>query len=144
MEITSPAFEQGDPIPAKYSCDGENVSPKLDVAAIPDEAVTLVLVMDDPDAPGGTWDHWISYDITPVDTIAEGDHEIGTGGLNSWQLSGYGGPCPPSGAHRYIFKLFALDVELGLAEGATKAAVISAMEGHVLTDAELMGTFARD
>ncbi|MEN8040704.1 MAG: YbhB/YbcL family Raf kinase inhibitor-like protein [Actinomycetota bacterium] len=144
MEITSPAFEHGNPIPLKYSCDGENVSPLLDIADAPTETAVLVLIMDDPDAPGGTWDHWIAYDIPPTESIGEGDHTIGTGGLNSWKQTGYGGPCPPSGVHRYFFKLFALDSELGLAGSATKAAVLDAMEGHVIADATLMGTFTFD
>lgn len=144
MELASPAFESGKPIPPRYSCDGENISPHLDISSLPDGTAALALILDDPDAPGGTWDHWIAYDIGPVTTIDEGDHAIGTGGLNSWRETGYGGPCPPSGVHRYFFKLFALDTELGLGEGAAKAEVLNAMEGHVLADATLMGTFTFD
>jgi Raf kinase inhibitor-like YbhB/YbcL family protein len=144
MEVTSPAFEQGEPIPLKYSCDGENVSPHLDVAKAPAATTVLFLIMDDPDAPGGCWDHWIAYDISPSTTIEEGEHDIGTGGLNSWQETGYGGPCPPSGVHRYFFRVLALDTELGLADGASKADVLTAMEGHILADATLMGTFTFD
>ena len=144
MDITSPAFEHDEPIPAKYSCDGENVSPHLDISNLPEETLALALIMDDPDAPGGTWDHWIAYDIDPVAAIDEGDHAIGTVGLNSWSETGYGGPCPPSGVHRYFFKLFALDAELGLGDGATKTEVLNAMEGHILSDATLVGTFTFD
>jgi len=143
MEISSPAFEHQTLIPEKHSCDGDDVSPQLDIANLPEDTVSLVLIMDDPDAPVGTWDHWVAYDIAPTDSVAEGDHEIGVGGTNSWGTTGYGGPCPPSGTHRYIFKLYALDVELGLAEGATKDDVTAAMEGHVLADAALVGTFTR-
>lgn len=144
MEITSPAFEQGDAIPLKHSCDGENISPRLDIANLPPQTVTLVLIMDDPDAPGGTWDHWIAYDIGPTETIEEANHTVGIGGLNSWSEMGYGGPCPPSGVHRYLFKILALDAILGLPEGATKTEVLNATEGHVLTDATLVGTFTLD
>jgi hypothetical protein len=142
MKVTSPAFEEGDAIPRKHSCNGENVSPQLDVADIPPETAALVLIMDDPDAPGGTWDHWIAFDIAPTTVIAEGDNGVGTGGLNSWNETGYGGPCPPSGTHRYFFKVIALDSVLGLGEGVDKATVTSATKGHVLAEAVLMGTFA--
>ena len=144
MDITSPAFEHDEPIPLRHSCDGEDVSPRLDISNLPEGTTVLVLIMDDPDAPGGTWDHWIAYNISPVPTIAEGDHAIGTGGLNSWKQTGYGGPCPPSGIHRYFFRLFALDAELELAAGALKTEVLDAMEGHILADATLLGTFTFD
>ena len=143
MNVTSPAFEDGEPIPTKHSCNGVNTSPQLDIANVPEATATLVLLMDDPDAPGGTWDHWIAYDIEPTGVIAEGDDSVGTSGLNSWTETGYGGPCPPSGTHRYFFKVFALDTALGLGEGSNKATVIAAMEGHVLSQATLMGTFTR-
>jgi Raf kinase inhibitor-like YbhB/YbcL family protein len=143
MEISSPAFNQGEAIPVKFSCDGEDVSPQLDISAIPEATTSLALILDDTDAPGGTWDHWIAYDIAPVGSIAEGDDGIGTGGLNSWQMTGYGGPCPPSGTHRYFFKLYALDAELGLADGATKTDLTDAMKGHILAEAELLGVFTR-
>lgn len=144
MDITSPSFEHGEPIPLRYSCNGDNVSPHLDISNLPEGTSALALIMDDPDAPGGTWDHWVAYNIGPVSTIAEGDHAIGIGGLNSWDETGYGGPCPPSGIHRYFFKLFALDVELELGAGAAKAEVLDAMEGHILADATLLGTFTFD
>jgi hypothetical protein len=99
--------------------------------------------MDDPDAPNGTWDHWIAYDIAPTGTIAAGDDTVGIGGSNSWGETGYGGPCPPSGTHRYFFRVFALDAALGLGEGSDSATVTASMEGHVLSEATLMGTFAR-
>lgn len=143
MNLTSPAFEDSEPIPTKHSCNGVNTSPQLDIANAPATAVVLVLIMDDPDAPVGTWDHWIAYDIEPTTTIAEDDGSVGTSGLNSWMKTGYGGPCPPSGTHRYFFEIFALDAALGLGEGSDKESVIAAMEGHILEQATLMGTFTR-
>ena len=142
MKVTSPAFEDGEAIPRKYSCNGEDVSPQLDITDIPAGTATLVLIMDDPDASVGTWDHWIAFDIAPTTMIAEGDDGIGTDGLNSWGETGYGGPCPPSGTHRYFFKVIALDSVLDLGKGHNKATVISATEGRVLAEAILMGTFA--
>ncbi len=142
MQITSPAFEADGRIPDRFTCKGNDVSPELRLSDIPDEAVSLVLIMDDPDAPGGTWDHWISFDITPTGAIPENVGEFGTGGINSWQRTGYGGPCPPSGVHRYFFKIYALDASLGLAEGATSNEVLSAASGHILEETTLMGTFS--
>lgn len=142
MKLTSRAFEHEQPIPSRFTCDGEDVSPELTIAGIPEGVAAFVLIMDDPDAPVGTWDHWVAYDIDPVAAIPEDVGELGTGGLNSWKRTGYGGPCPPSGTHRYFFKVYALDAPLGLAEGATKAQVINAMGGHVLAEAVLMGTYA--
>lgn len=144
MQVTSPAFEHGTPIPSRYACDGENVSPELMIEGVPEDALSLVIIVDDPDAPGGTWDHWVAYDVRMFGSIPEdvglfGD--FGIDGLNSWKTTGYGGPCPPSGTHRYFFKALALDAELGLAEGATKAEVLAATEGHVLAEAVLMGTY---
>lgn len=141
MELSSPAFDHEATIPVRYTCDGDNVSPELRISAIPPSAVALVLIMDDPDAPVGTWDHWVAYDVMPTGTIPENVGELGTAGLNSWKEAGYGGPCPPSGTHRYFFRVLALDAPLELAEGADKAAVLSASEGHVLAEAVLMGTF---
>jgi Raf kinase inhibitor-like YbhB/YbcL family protein len=142
MELTSPAFDNEAAIPVRYTCDGDNVSPEVNIAAIPQDTATLVLIMDDPDAPVGTWDHWVAYDIAPTGTIPEDVGDLGTGGINSWKQTGYGGPCPPSGTHRYFFKVLALDAPLELAEGADKTEVLAASEGHVLAEAMLMGTFA--
>ena len=142
MELTSPAFEDQAPIPVLYTCKGDDVSPELRIAGIPQGAVTLVLIMDDPDAPAGTWDHWVAYDIEPTGLIPEDVGDLGIGGLNSWKRTGYGGPCPPSGTHRYFFKILALDSSLGLAEGADTAEVLAATEGRVLAEAVLMGIFA--
>jgi len=143
MELTSPAFDHDEAIPVRYTCDGDDVSPELRIAEIPEGTATLALIMDDPDAPGGTWDHWIAIDLAPTGTIPESVGELGTGGLNSWEQLGYGGPCPPSGTHRYFFRVLALDAPLGLDEGSDKSQLLAASEGHVLAEAVLMGTFSR-
>jgi len=142
MEVTSPAFEDGGPIPEQFTCDGADESPELRIAGLPEATASLVLIMDDPDAPGGTWDHWVAYDIEPAGTIPENVGSLGTGGLNSWNRLGYRGPCPPGGTHRYFFRVLALDGALGPAEGATKDEVLTAVEGRVLAEATLMGTFS--
>lgn len=143
MRLTSAAFENGGAIPDRFTCDGVDVSPALSLVDVPTDAVSLVLVMEDPDAPGGTWDHWIAYDIPVVTEIAENVGELGVPGTNSWGAAGYGGPCPPSGAHRYSFTISAVDSDLGLNRGATKAEVLAALEGNVLAEATLMGTYSR-
>ena len=149
MRLTSPAFQPGEAIPEKHSCDGEDVSPVLAWEGVPRDAKALALIMDDPDAPVGTWDHWIVFNIPPaVKGLKEG---AGAGSLpgqarhgrNSWKRKDWGGPCPPKGTHRYFFKLFALDAMLDLSEGASKAELLDAMDGHILAKAELMGTYAR-
>lgn len=142
MEVTS-AFEDQQPIPRVYGCDGDDTSPPLSVAGIPEGSRTLALIVDDPDAPSGTFDHWVAFDIPPSADIPEGVGELGTAGVNSSGSLGYTGPCPPSGTHRYFFRLYALDTELGLAEGATKQEVRDAAEGHVLARGTLMGTYQR-
>lgn len=143
MQLTSTAFEDGGPIPQQYTCDGRDVSPPLSLADVPAGARSLALVMDDPDAPRGTWDHWVAFDLPVVDDIAEDAGPLGTDGENSWGRLGYGGPCPPGGTHRYFFTVYALDTELGLAAGATKTELLDAMEGHVLAAATLMGRYGR-
>ena len=142
MKITSPAFKHNASIPAKYTCQGEDVSPPLAFNDIPEDAQTLALINDDPDAPMGTWDHWIIFNLDPSKKIAEGDAP-GTQGKNSWGRNDYGGPCPPSGTHRYFFKLYALDAALELPEGVTKHEVEEAMEGHILAQAELIGLYKK-
>lgn len=150
LALTSPAFTHGQPIPRKYTCDGEDVSPPLSWTGVPPDAKSLALIADDPDAPVGTWVHWVLFDIPPdkgglpehVPATAESDG-AGVHGSNSWQHLGYGGPCPPGGTHRYFFKLYALDTLLALPTGAGKAQLLSAMEGHVLARTELMGTYQR-
>lgn len=152
FELTSTAFANGEAIPEKYSCKGEDISPPLAWGDPPDGTKSFVLIMDDPDAPVGTWDHWILFNI-PVDmrelpedlptTGKNQDPEAVFVGSNSWGKSAYGGPCPPSGTHRYFFKLAALDTTISLLPGASKQQVLDAMQGHILADAELMGTFSR-
>jgi Raf kinase inhibitor-like YbhB/YbcL family protein len=144
MSLTSPAFNDSDPIPTLYSCDGDDVSPDLDWFGIPEGTKSLALIMDDPDAPVGTWVHWVLFNI-PADIpgLQQDISGVGVEGLNSWGRTGYGGPCPPGGTHRYFFKLYALDISLDLEEGADKAALLEAMEGHILGQAELMGTYTR-
>jgi Raf kinase inhibitor-like YbhB/YbcL family protein len=137
MRLTSSKFEPGVHIPRRFTCDGRDISPPLALHDIPDGAQSLAIVMDDPDAPGGTWDHWVAYDIP------EGVASLGTAGRNSWGRTGYRGPCPPRGTHRYVFAAYALDTRLGLPAGAEKARLREAMEGHVLAEARLTGRYAR-
>jgi len=150
-QITSTAFSQGESIPVKYSCDGEDISPPFAWGDPPDGTQSFALIMDDPDAPVGVWDHWVAFNI-PVD-VRELPEDMPAGmkfgdvaaifGKNSWGRSGYGGPCPPGDTHRYFFKLYALDTVLSLNEDANKKQVLAAMEGHVLAETELMGTYSR-
>jgi Raf kinase inhibitor-like YbhB/YbcL family protein len=150
FEMTSAAFAHEESIPVKYSCDGEDISPPLGWGDPPEGTRSLALICDDPDAPVGTWVHWVLYNL-PVEnrSLPEAvppDAELADGsrhGQNSWRQLGYGGPCPPSGTHRYFFKLYALDTNLDLAAGANKAQLLEAMEGHILGQAELMGTYSR-
>ena len=144
MKITSSAFQQGGNIPSKFSCDGANTSPPLQISDVPTEAKSLVLIVDDPDAPSGLFTHWAVWNISPQNTtIGEGSTPKGVQGTNDFGKSGYGGPCPPSGAHRYYFKIFALDRELGLPSGAKRSQLDAAMKGHVIAQGELMGRYAR-
>jgi Raf kinase inhibitor-like YbhB/YbcL family protein len=144
MKITSSAFQQGANIPSKFSCDGPNTSPPLQISDVPSEAKSLVLIVDDPDAPGGLFTHWAVWNISPqTSTIAEGSTPKGVQGTNDFGKSGYGGPCPPSGTHRYYFKIFALDRELDLPVGAKRSQLDAAIKGHVIAQGELMGRYAR-
>lgn len=150
FELTSSAFAHEVPIPVKYSCDGENVSPPLVWTDPPGGTQSFALINDDPDAPVGIWVHWVLYNI-PGDSLglseaipAQEELEDGSRhGENSWARRDYGGPCPPSGIHRYFFKLYALDTMLELGVGADKEALLEAMQGHILAEAELMGTYER-
>ena len=150
MEIKSSAFKNGARIPAKHTCDGVDVSPSLAWSKLPAGTKNLALVCDDPDAPMGTWVHWVIYDIPassaglqeklpPLKELANGIKQ----GMNDFRAIGYGGPCPPSGEHRYFFKLYALDGPTGLKAGATKVQLLAAMKGHILAEAELMGKYKR-
>jgi Raf kinase inhibitor-like YbhB/YbcL family protein len=146
IELTSPAFAHGEAIPTLYSCDGDDISPPLQWQNVPAGTQSLALIMDDPDAPRGTWVHWVLYNMPPQTSELPENVALTAGssqGTNSWNRLGYGGPCPPSGTHRYFFKLYALDSELDLAAGATKDQLLAAMEGHILAQGELMGTYAR-
>ena len=143
LTVKSPAFENNKPIPKKYSCDGEEVNPPLTVEGIPKEAKTLALIVDDPDAPRGTFDHWVVWNIPPTGAIAE-NSVPGTEGVNSAGQYAYVGMCPPSGTHRYFFKVYALDVKLELKpEQAKKKDLEKAMQGHIVAKGELIGLYRR-
>lgn len=141
--IKSSAFESGKQIPNKYTCDGQDVNPPLSVEGTPKETKTLALILDDSDAPSGTFDHWIVWNIPALTSRINEDSVPGKEGLNSARQQGYMGPCPPSGTHRYFFKLYALDVELNLGANSTKKDVEKAMKGHILAKGELMGLYSR-
>jgi len=143
LHITSPAFSEGGSIPAKFTCTGQNVSPALAWAGAPDGVRSYALIMDDPDAPRGTWVHWVVFNLPDDRSGLPEDvgQDVGVQGTNSWGRTGYGGPCPPSGTHRYFFKLYALDTALNLKAGASKEDVLRAMEGHILAQGQLMGTY---
>ncbi len=142
MEISSFDFEHEGYIPAKFTCDGEDISPSLIIEDIPDGTKRLAIIVEDPDAPAGIWVHWIIFNIHVTDVIEEGDSP-GTLGINDFRKLKYGGPCPPSGMHRYFFKLYALDKKLDLEEGCRKKDLIKAMDGHILAKAELIGLYQR-
>lgn len=145
MRITSSVFTHNNLIPSKYTCDGGNFSPPLQISEVPTGAKSLVLICDDPDAPGKTWVHWTAWDIDPKTTeIGEGKAPQGaTQGLTDFGEVGYGGPCPPSGTHRYFFKLYALDTKLDIPYEARKEDLEKTMEGHIIEQAELVGTYSR-
>lgn len=144
MELSSPAFAHHQTIPVRYTCQGEDINPPLQISGIPKGTKTLVLIMDDPDAPVGTWDHWVVWNISPTGEIKENSVPAGAvQGKNSWGKNSYGGPCPPSGTHRYFFKLYALDTDLNLPPKATKADVEKAIQNHILAQSELMGTYKK-
>jgi len=144
MKITSSAFQEGANIPSKFTCDGADTSPPLQIANIPSEAKSLALIVDDPDAPGGLFSHWMVWNIPPhTGAVGEGSAPKGVQGTNDFGKSGYGGPCPPSGTHRYYFKIFALDRELDLPFGAKRGQLDAAMKGHVVAQDELMGRYSR-
>jgi Raf kinase inhibitor-like YbhB/YbcL family protein len=144
MKITSSAFQEGGNIPSKFTCDGSDTSPPLQIAEVPAGAKSLALVVDDPDAPSGLFTHWMVWNISPKSsTIAEGGALKGVHGTNDFGKSSYGGPCPPSGTHRYYFKIFALDRELDLPAGAERSQLDAAIKGHVIAQGELVGHYAR-
>ncbi len=150
ITVTSPAFEEGGMIPPEYTCDGADISPPLTFGNIPEDAQSLALIVDDPDAPTGTWVHWVLYnvpaitpglppDVPPDETLAFGARQ----GMTNFGSTGYGGPCPPDGTHRYFFKVYALDSELGFPDPPTKANLEEAMAGHILAEGQLMGKYTR-
>jgi Raf kinase inhibitor-like YbhB/YbcL family protein len=145
LTLTSDAFANGQSIPAKYSCVGKNISPALAWNEPPAGTQSFALIVDDPDAPAGTWVHWVLFNI-PVSTLSldeSMDTSAMSAGRNSSGKMSYDGPCPPSGTHRYFFKLYALDSTLSLSPGATKEQLLAAMKGHILAQGELMGTFSK-
>ncbi|NIM20609.1 MAG: YbhB/YbcL family Raf kinase inhibitor-like protein [Candidatus Latescibacteria bacterium] len=150
IKLESAAFEHGGMIPSKYTCDGADVSPPLVWSGLPEGTKSVALICDDPDAPMGTWVHWVIYNIPPDTTsLDEGipskeNIELGARqGKNDFRKIGYGGPCPPGGTHRYFFKLYALDTVLDLEPGATKRELLKSMEGHISAQGELMGRYKR-
>jgi Raf kinase inhibitor-like YbhB/YbcL family protein len=150
LKVTSAAFAEGAAISSEYTCDGRNVSPPLAWDGVPANAKTLALIADDPDAPRGVWTHWVVFNlpaserglaeaVPATETLADGAKQ----GKNDFGNAGYGGPCPPTGTHRYYFKLYALDRALSLPSGATKDQLLKAIEGHVVAEGELMGRYQR-
>ena len=144
ISIASPAFQSGAEIPAKFTCNGANVNPELKISGVPNEATSLVLIVDDPDAPHGLFTHWIVWniDLKMTDVAENSAPAGGIQGTNDFGKRNYGGPCPPSGTHRYFFKIFALDTKLELKPSARRAELEAAMKGHVLAQGELMGRYS--
>ena len=150
LTVNSVAFKAGTAIPRQYTCDGINISPPIEWSGTPGTARTIALIADDPDAPAGTWIHWVLYNL-PAENIglvenlpaSENLKAAGLQGRNDFKQIGYGGPCPPSGTHRYFFKIYALDAELPLKAGATRGELEKAMAGHIVAQGQLMGTYRR-
>jgi hypothetical protein len=147
MKLTSTSFKDGGILPEKYTCDGEGISPQIAWHDAPAETKSFVLIYDDPDAPSGTWVHWVLYNLpATANLLTENEKSLPKGtqiGLNSWPRTGYGAPCPPSGEHRYILHLYALNTVLDLPEQASSSQVYNAMEGHILEEATLTGRYKR-
>lgn len=142
LQLKSPVFTDNGLIPSQYTCDGENVNPELHISGIPDGTQSLALIVEDPDAPGGTYDHWVMWNIPPRDRIEE-NSSPGAQGRNSRNENKYYGPCPPHGAHHYHFKIYALDTRLDLPITTDKAALLKALHGHILAGGELVGVYKR-
>ena len=150
ITVESAAFKEGGMIPGKYTCDGADISPALSWSGLPGTTQSIALISDDPDAPMGTWVHWVLYDL-PLDTTNLPEdlptkktlESGGKQGTNDFGKIGYGGPCPPGGTHRYFFKIYALDKELNIESGATKAQLLKQMKGHILAEGQLMGNYSR-
>lgn len=150
IKVESTAFTEGGMIPKKYTCDGQDVSPPISWSGIPDKAKSIALIADDPDAPMGTWVHWVVYNLPAnVTGLPEGvpsQKTLSNGGMQGmtdFRRIGYGGPCPPGGTHRYFFKVYALDTEINLDPGVTKGQLLKAMEGHILAEGGVMGRYQR-
>jgi Raf kinase inhibitor-like YbhB/YbcL family protein len=145
FKLSSPAFNHGSQIPSNYTCDGDNINPHLIIHGAPPETKSLALIVEDPDAPAGLWTHWVMWNISPEvkevreHTVPQGAQE----GINTRGEVGYDGPCPPSGTHRYFFRVFALDMKLALSDAVDRQALEAAMEQHIIATAELMGTYSR-
>ena len=145
LHVSSSAFSEGQPIPEKYSCDGRNLSPPLKWNGAPEKTKSLAIIADDPDAPSGTFTHWVLYDLSAkTSELKEGSSGAGKEGVNSFKKMGYGGPCPPpTGAHRYVFHVYALDIDSVGKAGLSKQDVSAAMKGHVLAEGQLIGKYKR-
>lgn len=143
MKIESPSFKNNEMIPSKYTCDAENINPPITISGISQDAKSLVLIVDDPDAPAKTWVHWTVWNIDPKTTeiLENSVPQDAVEGVTDFGTPGYGGPCPPSGTHRYFFKLYALDTTLDLSSSATVEDIQEAMEGHILDSVELIGLY---
>jgi len=144
MKLSSSAFVGNGAIPSEYTCDGADISPPLTFSSVPEQTKSLALIVDDPDAPAGTWVHWLVWNIPANKTgFSKGENITYPQGKNDFGSIDYGGPCPPSGTHRYFFKFYALDTMLDLNEGSTKKQLESAISGHILEEAQLIGTYKR-
>lgn len=145
MRIISPEFKNNETIPGKFTCDGLNINPELKIYGVPDTAISLAIILDDPDATNGDWSHWVAWNIDPkTETILENSIPDGTiFGKTDFGDNKYGGPCPAVGTHRYFFHLYALDTNLDIPQNSTKADLLKAMEGHLITETELMGVYSR-
>lgn len=144
LKLTNPAFKDNSSMPDKYGCQGENINPLLNIEEIPEGTESLVLIIDDPDAPMGIWVHWVIWNIPIVSKIGEDSVPKGAvQGLNDFNKHEYGGPCPPSGTHRYVFQLYALDTVLDLDENSRKKDVEKAMQGHILSQTKLIGLYSK-
>jgi Raf kinase inhibitor-like YbhB/YbcL family protein len=143
MTITSPEFRHNGIISPRFTCQGEDINPTLEISGVAGGAQSLALITDDPDAPVGVWTHWVVFDINPATTVIKENSVPGVQGWNDFRRVQWGGPCPPSGTHRYFFKLYALDKKLGLKAGASREQVERAMEGHILEKAELIGLYKK-
>jgi Raf kinase inhibitor-like YbhB/YbcL family protein len=144
MKVESSAFKENSPIPTKYTCQGEDISPPLNISNIPNNTKSLAIIVEDLDAPSGTFDHWIAWNLSPTQLSLSENAQVPMEGLNHFNETGYRGPCPPKGkAHRYFFKVYALDKLLELSQGSSKQQLEASMKGHILGQGELVGTFQR-